>query len=90
MPRRRMTKSLAASAMSVTMTKVAKAVHAFHGMPSAPNGTIARPTTPYVSAGPTATANGQRSPVPHATTAPGTIMKRTAASTPKPKFTGLV
>ena len=59
-------------------------------MPIAPNGMMARPTTPYVNAGPTASATGQLSRPASATTAPGRISNKTAISSPNAKLTGLV
>ena len=74
----------------MTTTRAANAVSAFHGIPRAPNGMMARPTTPYVNAGPTAIATGQLNRPARATTAPGRVSNKTAIRTPNPKFTGLV
>ena len=72
------------------MASASSAVQTFHRTPIAPNGMMARPTTPYVKTGPTASATYQRSRPASATTAPGMISNKTAIRTPNPKLTGLV
>jgi hypothetical protein len=59
-------------------------------MATAPNGTIASATTPYVTAGPTAAAVGQVRPAVRATIAPGHTSNSRAISTPNDKPTALV
>ena len=62
--------------IAVTTTRATNAVSAFQGIPRAPNGMMARPTTPYVNAGPTAIATGQLNRPARATTAPGRISNK--------------
>ena len=75
---------------AVTMTRASSAVQAFQPIPIAPNGMMARPTTPYVNTGPTPSATGQLSRPATATTAPGRISNKTAIISPNAKLTGLV
>ena len=88
--RNRASRTRKPSTIAVTTTRAASAVSPFQGTPRAPNGMMATPTTPYVNAGPTAIANGQRNRPARATMAPGRVSNKTAIRTPSPKFTGLV